>query len=96
MEKHISFYQLHTNFYPTSCCETEEIIGDHHCGLQSSRSTTDHMFCFHQILERQWEYDEAIKKGEYDEAIHQLLISNFRSVLNVECYLMDYSPASVV
>jgi len=43
----------------------EEIIGDHQCGFRRSRSTTDHIFCIHQILE---------KKGEYNEAVHQLFI----------------------
>ena len=30
----------------------EEIIGDHLCGFQCSRSTTDHMLCIRQILEK--------------------------------------------
>ena len=43
----------------------EEIVGDHHCGLQCNRSTTGHIFCIHQILEKEWEYNEAV---------HQLFI----------------------
>jgi hypothetical protein len=43
----------------------EEIIGDHHCRLQCNRSTADHIFCIHQILEKEWEYNEAV---------HQLFI----------------------
>ena len=43
----------------------EEIIGDHQCGFQRSRSTADHILCIHQILE---------KKLEYNEAVHQLFI----------------------
>ena len=43
----------------------EEIIGDHQCGFQRSISTTDHIFCIRQILE---------KKREYNEAVHQLFI----------------------
>jgi hypothetical protein len=38
----------------------EEIIGDHQCGLQCNRSTTHHIFCIHQILEKKWEYKEAV------------------------------------
>jgi hypothetical protein len=30
----------------------EEIIGDHQCGFQRNRSTTDQIFCIHQILEK--------------------------------------------
>jgi hypothetical protein len=30
----------------------EEIIGDHQCGFRHNRSTTDHIFCIHQILEK--------------------------------------------
>jgi len=33
----------------------EEIIGDHQCVFQSNRSTTDHIFCIRQILEKKWE-----------------------------------------
>jgi hypothetical protein len=32
-----------------------EIIGDNQCGFGSNRSTTDHIFCFRQILEKNWE-----------------------------------------
>jgi len=42
-----------------------EIIGDHQCGFQRNRSTTDHIFCIHQILE---------KKLEYNEEVYQLFI----------------------
>jgi hypothetical protein len=34
----------------------EEIIGDHQGGFQCSRSTTGHIFCICQILEKKWEY----------------------------------------
>jgi len=43
----------------------EEIIGDHKCGLRRNRSTTDHIFSIRQILEKKWEYIEAV---------HQLFI----------------------
>ena len=33
----------------------EEIIGDNQCGFRRNRSTTDHIFCFPQILEKKWE-----------------------------------------
>ena len=29
----------------------KDIIGDHQCGFQHNRSTIDHKFCIHQILE---------------------------------------------
>jgi hypothetical protein len=43
----------------------EEIIGDHQCGFRRSRSTADHIFSVRQILEKEWEYKEAV---------HQLFI----------------------
>jgi len=43
----------------------KEIIGDHQCGLRRNRSTIEHIFCIHQILE---------KKLEYNEEVHQLFI----------------------
>ena len=36
---------------------TDDIIGDHQCGFRRNRSTTDHMFCIRQILEKKWEYN---------------------------------------
>jgi hypothetical protein len=35
----------------------EEIMGDYQCGLRRSRSTTDHIFCIRQILEKKWEHN---------------------------------------
>jgi hypothetical protein len=45
----------------------EEIIGDHQCGFRRNRSTTDHMISIRQILEKKWEYNEAV---------HQLFIDS--------------------
>jgi hypothetical protein len=44
----------------------EELIGDHQCGFRRNRSTTDNIFCIRQILENEWEYNEAV---------HQLFIN---------------------
>ena len=43
----------------------KEILGDHQCRFWHNRSTTNHIFCIHQILEKKWEYIEAV---------HQLFI----------------------
>ena len=43
----------------------KEIIGDHQCGFRRNRSTIDHIFCYLQILEKKWEYNEEV---------HQLLL----------------------
>ena len=43
----------------------EEVIGDHQCGFRRNRSTTDHIICIRQTLEKKWEYNEAV---------HQLFI----------------------
>jgi len=62
----------------------KEIIGDHQCGFQSNRSTTDYIFCIHQILEKKWEYNEPVHqlfidfKEAYDsvrmEVLYKILI----------------------
>jgi hypothetical protein len=36
----------------------EEIIGDHQGGFRCNSSTTYHIFCICQILEKKWEYNE--------------------------------------
>jgi hypothetical protein len=43
----------------------EENIGDHQCGFSRNMSTTDRILCILQILEKKWEYNEAV---------HQLFI----------------------
>jgi hypothetical protein len=40
---------------------------DDQCGFRRNRSTTDQIFCVHQILEKKWEYNETV---------HQLLINS--------------------
>jgi hypothetical protein len=35
-------------------------MGNHQCGLRRNRSTTDHIFCIGQILEKKWEHNEAV------------------------------------
>jgi len=44
---------------------TDKIIGDDQCGFQHNRSTTDIMFCIHQILE---------KTRKYSMIVYQLFI----------------------
>jgi len=40
----------------------EEMIGDHQCGFRRNGSTTDHIFCIRQILEKKWEHNEAVHR----------------------------------
>ena len=40
----------------------EEITGDHQCGFRRNRSTTDHVFCICHILEKKWQYNEAVQQ----------------------------------
>jgi len=62
----------------------EEVIGDHQCGFRCNRSITYHIFCIRQILEKKWEYNEAVHqlfidfKKAYDsvrwEVLYNILI----------------------
>jgi len=40
----------------------EEIIGDRQCGFQYNRSTTNYIFCIHQILEKKWKYNSRLSR----------------------------------
>jgi len=57
----------------------KEIIGDHRCGFRRNRSTIDHIFCIHQILEKNWEYNEEVHqlfidfKKTYDSVRREVL-----------------------
>jgi hypothetical protein len=58
-----------------------EIIGDHQCGFRRNRSTTDHIICIRQILEKKWEYNETVHplfiefKKAYDFVRREVLYS---------------------
>ena len=67
----------------------EEVIRDHQYGFRRNRSTTDHIFCIRQILEKKWEYNEAVLqlfidfKKAYDsvrrEVLYNILIECIKS-----------------
>jgi len=60
-------------------------FGDHQCGFQRNRSTTDHIACISQILEKKWEYNEAV---------HQLFIgfkTAYDSVRRESCIIFSLS-----
>jgi hypothetical protein len=58
-------YKMLSNVLPRLGPYIDEITGDHQCGVQCIRSTTDQVFCIQQILEKKWECKEAV---------HQLFI----------------------
>jgi hypothetical protein len=57
----------------------DEIIWDHVCAFWHNKSTTDHIFCIHQILGKKWEYNEAVHqlfidfKEAYDSVRREVL-----------------------
>jgi hypothetical protein len=57
----------------------KEIIGEHQCVFRRNRSTSDHIFCIRQILEKKWEYNEAVHqlyidfKKAYDSVRREVL-----------------------
>ena len=57
----------------------EEVIGDHQCGFRCNRSTIDHTFCIRRILEKKWDYNEAVHqlfidfKKAYDSVRREVL-----------------------
>jgi hypothetical protein len=59
----------------------DEIIGDHQCGFRRNRSTTDHIFCIRQILQKKWEYNGTVhqlfidSKKAYDSVRREVLYS---------------------
>jgi hypothetical protein len=57
----------------------EEITEDHQCGFSCNRSTTHHIFCICQMLEKNWECNEAVPqlftefKKAYDSVTGKVL-----------------------
>ena len=60
---------------------SEEINGDYQCGFRRNRSTTDHIFCVHQLLENKWECNEVVYqlfidvKNAYDSVRTEVLLN---------------------
>jgi hypothetical protein len=58
------FCQLRTKFYQHPAVKVNSIckgtVGYNQCGFRRNRSTTDPIFCIRQILEKIWEYNEAL------------------------------------
>jgi sorting nexin-29 len=58
-----------------------EILGDHQFGFRRNRPTTDHIFCSRQILEKKWEFSEAVHQlfvdfnEAYDSVRREVLCS---------------------
>jgi len=59
----------------------EELIAYHQFGLQQCKSTTDHIFCVRQILEK-WRLNEAVPqlfidfKKAYNSVTREVLYNN--------------------
>ena len=60
-----------------------EIIAAHQCGFRRKRSTTDHIFCIRQMLEKKWEDNDALYQlftnfqKAYDSIRREVLYNNF-------------------
>jgi len=78
-------YKILSNFLLSRLTPyAEEITGDHQCGFWCNGSTSDHIFCIRQILEKKWECNEALHqlfidfKKAYDsdgrEVLYNILI----------------------
>jgi len=51
-----------------------KLLEDYQCGFRRSRSTTDPIFCIRHILEKKWEFNEAV---------HQLFIDFQKAYVSV-------------
>ena len=61
----------------------EEIIGAHQRGFRRNKSTTHHIFCIRQILEKKWEDNDTLYQlfidfqKVYDSVRMEVLYNNF-------------------
>jgi len=61
----------------------EKIIRDLQCGFQNNRSTSDHILCICQILEKKWEYNKAVKLALY--RLHYSVTRGILYNILIEC-----------
>jgi hypothetical protein len=55
------------------------------CGFRRNISTTDHIFCIRQILEKKWEYNKAVHqltdfKKPYDSVRREVLYNTLNEL----------------
>jgi hypothetical protein len=55
-----SYQILSSNLLSRLSPYIDKIIGDNQRGFWRNSSTTDQIFCIHQILEKKWEYNETV------------------------------------
>jgi hypothetical protein len=61
--KTVNFIQILSNILLARLTPyADEIIGDHQCGFQHNRSTTDQFSYIRQILEKKWEYNGTVHR----------------------------------
>jgi len=71
----------------------EKLFRGQRCGFRRNRPTTDHIFCIRQILEKKWEYSEAVCqlfigfKKVYDSVVRKNLY-NILSEYGISTKLM--------
>ena len=63
---HLSIRILSNNLLSRLTPHAEEITGDHQCEFWRNRSNTDHLFCIRQMLQKKWEYNEAVHQLSID------------------------------
>ena len=75
-------YKILSNILSRLIPYAKEIIGDNQFGFRHNRSTINHIFCIHQILEKKWEYNEGVHqffidfKKAYDSVRREVLYKN--------------------
>jgi hypothetical protein len=60
-----TLYKIVSSIILSRSSSSEEITGNHQCGFQHNISSTHHIFCIHQILEKigvQWDSTSAIHR----------------------------------
>jgi hypothetical protein len=69
-------YKILSNILLTRLNPYADEIGDHKCGFRRNRSTTDHIFCTRQILEKKWEYSEAVHQLKAYDSVRREVLYN--------------------
>jgi hypothetical protein len=66
----------------------DEIIGHHQCLFRRNRLTIDQIFCFREILEKKWEYNDTVNQLFTDlekayESVRKEVLYNIRMKFRV-------------
>jgi hypothetical protein len=98
LANHLFVFHVMMTAYSQTCSEeeTNKFSIKTVCGFRRNRSTTDQIFCIHQILEKKWEYNETVHqlfvyfKKAYDLQLLKIFPAYYGTLRFITVFTRDF------